>query len=835
MQSLTQRAVVYGLCLLLGLLAVLPNVLPERFSHSLPDWYSQQTLSLGLDLRGGSQLLLALDGDTLLKQEHQRLADEAGRLLRAQHISYGQVDVSSEGFSLPLRDAGRAREAAGVIRPLLQQEGLQAAFESSVDQHWLRIAATTAHRKALLDDAVERSLEVVRRRLDESGLVEPGITRQGQDSILVQMPGVENPAQIRALLGTTAQLNFHWVADGRSNGARIQRPLADGTQNLYLERDVAMAGEHVRDAQLGFNTESGQPVVNFRLDSAGTRIFGELTQANVGRALAIVLDNRVITAPVIRSVIAGGQGEISGSFTSKEASDVALLLRSGALPAPLDVVEERTIGPDLGSDAISMGLTTGLLGAVLVVAFMLLAYGRWGLLASVTLSLNVMLIFAVLTVLGATLTLPGIAGLILTIGMAVDANILINERIREETRNGRSPQLALKLGFDRAYRTIVDANVTTLIAVGLLFLFGTGPVRGFAVTIGIGLLTSMFTAVAVTRLLLELGQRRRARPLAELPLQRWLHAVTRKPLNIMRGRVLGLGLSVFLSVASVVMLVQPGLNYGIDFRGGTLLETHLPAVPTDQLRALLEEQGFSRVSLQELGNDGEFLLRLPLAGEGGHALAEAVKSSLQAQWPEAEFPRLEMVGAKVSGEFADVTILAVLLAVGGMLGYLWLRFESHFALAATLTVLLDVTKTIGFFVLTGLEFNLTAVAALLALIGYSVNDKVVVFDRVRETLRAKPDMAWPQVLNDSITATLSRTVFTSLTTALALVPMAIAGGAAVASFAQPMLFGVVVGTLSSIFVASSILYYLGRRRQRQGLAQLRPTEEEIQQQLKRIP
>lgn len=835
MQSLTKRAVVYGLCLVLGLLAVLPNVLPERIAQQLPDWYSQQTLSLGLDLRGGSQLLLALDETTLLQQEHQRLADEAARLLREQRIGHGPISVSDRQFSVPLRDSQRAQEAVQLLQPVLEQGTLSRAFSISAEGSRVLVAATDSHRKALLDDAVERSLEVVRRRLDESGLVEPSITRQGRDSILVQMPGVEDPAQIRALLGTTAQLNFHWVADSRSNAARIQRPLADGSQTLWLEREVAMAGEHVRDAQLGFNVESGQPVVNFRLDSAGTRIFGDLTQANVGRALAIVLDNRVITAPVIRSVIAGGQGEISGAFTSKEASEVALLLRSGALPAPLDVVEERTIGPDLGSDAISMGLTTGLLGAALVLAFMLLAYGRWGLLASVTLSLNLMLIFAVLTVLGATLTLPGIAGLILTIGMAVDANILINERIREESRNGRSPQLALKLGFDRAYRTIVDANVTTLIAVGLLFLFGTGPVRGFAVTIGIGLLTSMFTAIAVTRLLLELGQRRRPQALAELPLQRWLQRLTQKPLNIMRGRVLGLGLSVLLSLASLVLLVQPGLNYGIDFRGGTLLETHLPQVPTDQLRDVLEQQGFSQISLQELGGDGEYLLRLPLAAEGGHALADAVKSSLQAQWPEAEFPRLEMVGAKVSGQFADVTILAVLLAVTGMLGYLWLRFESHFALAATLTVLLDVTKTIGFFVLTGLDFNLTAVAALLALIGYSVNDKVVVFDRVRETLRAQPGMDWPQVLNDSITATLSRTVFTSVTTALALLPMAIAGGAAVASFAQPMLFGVVVGTLSSIFVASSILYYLGQRRQRMGLAQLRPTDEEIQQQLQRIP
>ena len=449
-------------------------------------------------------------------------------LLREQRIGHGPISVRRPSVQCAAARSQRAQEAVQLLQPVLEQGTLSRAFSISAEGSRVLVAATDSHRKALLDDAVERSLEVVRRRLDESGLVEPSITRQGRDSILVQMPGVEDPAQIRALLGTTAQLNFHWVADSRSNAARIQRPLADGSQTLWLEREVAMAGEHVRDAQLGFNVESGQPVVNFRLDSAGTRIFGDLTQANVGRALAIVLDNRVITAPVIRSVIAGGQGEISGAFTSKEASEVALLLRSGALPAPLDVVEERTIGPDLGSDAISMGLTTGLLGAALVLAFMLLAYGRWGLLASVTLSLNLMLIFAVLTVLGATLTLPGIAGLILTIGMAVDANILINERIREESRNGRSPQLALKLGFDRAYRTIVDANVTTLIAVGAVIFIryraGAGLCRHHR---------HRFAHLHVYRhcgnpLIAGTGTAPPVQALAELPLQRWLQRLTQR-------------------------------------------------------------------------------------------------------------------------------------------------------------------------------------------------------------------------------------------------------------------------------------------------------------------
>src|SRR5690554_6023092 len=609
-----------------------------------------------------------------------------------------------------------------------------------------------------------------------------------------------------------------------------------GQKRQYrLEKRVAMAGERIRDAHMAFNPDTGEPVVNFKLDKTGARQFAEMTRNNIGRPLAIVLDDKVITAPVIRSEI-GGSGDISGDFTPREASELALLLRAGALPAPLEVLEERTVGPDLGSDAIAMGLTTGLLGAALVIAFMIGLYGRWGLIACVGLTVNIGLVFGILSLLGATLTLPGIAGIILTIGMAVDANILINERIREESRAGRPAWMAVQEGFGKAYRTILDSNFTTLIAVSLLFMFGSGPVRGFAVTIGIGLVTSMFTAIAVTRLIMEWRIRGRKREPLVISGIAWLDRLSGRGVNFMRGRVLGLLVSAVLCVASIALFFQPGLKYGVDFTGGTVVEVQAQGVSVEQLRTTLQAGDLVDAAIQGVGSDGRFLIRLP--AEQGAATAtqvDTLKAAVTSVEPAAEFPKVDMVGPKVSGGFSDATILAVLLAGTGMLGYLWFRFESHFALAATFTIALDLAKTIGFFVLAGVEFNLTAVAALLALIGYSVNDKVVVFDRIRENIRKTPERPMLELLNESISSTLARTVFTSVTTFLALLPMGIAGGAAVASFALPMLFGVVIGTSSSIFIASPILYYLGQRRVSKGLPQLRPTAEEIRKELELIP
>ncbi|HWK55178.1 MAG TPA: protein translocase subunit SecD, partial [Hyphomicrobiales bacterium] len=650
---------------------------------------------------------------------------------------------------------------------------------------------------------------------------------QGRDRIEVQLPGVDEPQRIRELLGTTAKMDFYWVAPAGSANAMIV-PGTGAGESYPLEREVAMEGRHVRDARMAFDPRTTEPKVNFRLDDSGARQFGEMTRANIGRRLAVVLDGQVITAPAIRNAITGGSGEISGNFSTREAADLAVLLRAGALPAELMVLEERTVGPNLGSDSIRMGVLSGLVGAALVLGCMMLVYGEWGLIAWLGLCVNVGMVLGLLSILRATLTLPGIAGIILGIGMAVDANILINERMREETLAGKPARQALALGFDKAWAAILDSNITTLIAISLLMVIGSGPVRGFAITMGVGLLTSLVTALGITRLVMEWRIRHHGRTplrIGGLKAVQRLSAALRPGghvVDFMRAGTAGLVLSALLSLGSVALLLAPGMHYGIDFGGGALLEINTPTATIETLRAAIAQGPLQDVSIQEFGAAHEFQLRMPLPDqeEQSAALIDALKTTVQQADPAAEFLRAEVVGPRVSGDFIELSVLAVLAAGGGMLLYLWFRFENHFALAAILTIALDLTKTLGFFVLSGVEFNLTAVAALLALIGYSVNDKVIVFDRVRENLRATPDEPLAEILNRSISSTLTRTLLTSGTTFLALVPMAIFGGAAVASFAQPLLFGIVVGTSSSIFIASPILLRLGLRRERQGLAQL---------------
>ena len=840
MRSLFARAMLYGLLVLAGLFSALPNVLPDPLLQRLPHWYATNTVTLGLDLNGGSHLLLEVDSRVLLTAKNEALADQLSATLREARIFHKEPQANTKGFRLQI-DPADIDHIRNVLQTIINQDsgpGRHYTIASQGDV--LLVTATEEYTKQTIHDAVERSLEVVRRRLDETGLVDPTITRQGDDGVLVQLPGVNDPSDIRQLLGTTAKMTFHLVADGSSSRKSRVITLPGVTRGeLYpLEASVALEGRNIRDAQLAFHPDTREPVVNFMLDREGARRFAEITEHNIGHPFAIVLDGKVITAPVIRGVISNGSGEISGSFTSKEANDLALLLRAGALPAPLKVIEERTVGPDLGSDSIAMGIQTGLLGALLVFIFMVGIYGRWGLIACTGLAINIGLMFGVLSLLGATLTLPGIAGFILSIGMAVDANILINERIREETHLGKSAYAALHAGFNRAFATILDSNVTSLIAISLLFVFGSSSVRGFATTMALGLVISMFTAIAVTRVIMEWRVRRSySRPL-QIGGMKALDQLSSQPINFMRSRFVGLAASAVLSLASIMLFVTPGLDYGIDFEGGSLIEVRAPGTTVEQLRHSLQQQDLANAAIQEFGDKDQYLVRIPGQGEdqvaSGTPVAE-LKSAILSISPKATFPRVEMVGPKVSGNFSDDTILAILLAGVGMLGYLWLRFESHFALGATLTLALDITKTIGFFALSGVEFNLTAVAALLALIGYSVNDKVVVFDRMRENLRLHPETSLAEVLNQSITSTLTRTLYTSVTTFLAILPMALAGGNAVASFALPMLFGIIVGTSSSIFIAAPIVLLLGERRAGKGLPQLRPDAAQLKKMLDEIP
>lgn len=839
MKRFSLRAFAYVLVVLLGLLSAAPNILPANLASKLPDWYTHNVLALGLDLQGGSHLLLQADTDEL----YQRHFDDAYKnwlsALRKAHIRY-RTDTSYHGAANTARISIVQPEQADKARFLASQisqnsQGI-AALDVNTSDDQLTASLSATYQQALLKDAIDRSLEVVRKRLNETGLTEPSITRQGDDAVLVQMPGVSDPSHIKNLLGTTAKMSFHWQAKADQLSHTFM--LKDNHGNaMRLEQQIALEGEHIVDAQASYSQQTGQPIVTFRLDNSGAAQFADMTRDNIGRALAVVLDGKIVTAPVIQSVIPGGRGEITGQFTPTETRDTALMLRTGALPVPLSVIEERTVGPDQGSDAIKMGITTGIAGALLVLGFMATLYGRWGLIACVGLSINIGLVFGLLSLFGATLTLPGIAGIILTIGMAVDANILINERIREESLKGRPAGGALKAGFDKAYATILDSNLTTLIAVSLLFMFGSGPIKGFAVTIAIGLLTSMFTAVAVTRMMMQWAIAGKERQALTFGAQKFATWWQNRQFNFMGARLRALVISVVLTLSSIGLFCYPGLHYGVDFTGGTMIEVNSPGVDASAMRTALGNTGHSDVNIQQYGDGNHFLLRAAEGQQGANAMQnlESLKQALRAANPDVEFLKVDAVGPKVSGDFADLSTLALLIAGAGMLVYLWFRFERHFALAAILTIILDLTKTIGFFALTGIEFNLTAVAALLALIGYSVNDKVVVFDRIRELFRLNPEADVTLTINQAINATLTRTLFTSLTTLLALLPMGIAGGDAVASFALPMIFAVIAGTSSTLFIAANILGYLADRRERQGIAQLRPTSQEIKASLADIP
>src|SRR5690606_28235123 len=407
--------------------------------------------------------------------------------------------------------------AAATVPTALGAAVPELALDASGDA--ISMAFTEQGFAARVEAATAQSLEVVRRRVDEVGVAEPTVLRAGDDRIVVQLPGLQDPTRLRQLLGSTAQLNFHMVVDGgvERPGTRVL-PSEDGA-TFTVENRIAVSGERLVDAHAAFDPRTGEPIISFRFDSAGAKRFGDITSANVGKPFAIVLDGKVLSAPVIREPILAGTGQISGNFTVAESATLSALLRSGALPAPLTVIDQRAVGADLGQDAIRMGVTTGIVGFALVAVLMVVLYRGYGLVANLALGLNVALTLAALSLLGATLTLPGIAGIILGLGVAVDANILINERIKEETRKGASAFTALQTGFKRAYSTIVDSNVTTLLATALLFQFGTGPIRGFAVTMMLGVALSMFTAVAVVRVVMtEIVRRRRPRTLEMKPL-----------------------------------------------------------------------------------------------------------------------------------------------------------------------------------------------------------------------------------------------------------------------------------------------------------------------------
>lgn len=505
----------------LGFLFALPNALKPEDRGWLPGMFSN-TVNLGLDLQGGAHLLFEVQIQDVYDQRMKNLSGELRDAFRKARIGYtGGIRVVGDKVPVNIRDEAQVDEALRIARDLAQPVGQTAiGFGGSpdidvkrADGTRIEVRLTEEARDYLKKDTVAKSIEVVRRRIDELGTREPVIQRQGDDRIIVEVPGESDPARIKELVSKTARLTFHAedlsvsvdeAVNGRVPPNAILLPMTEPRHPsgmILLEDRAILSGEQITNASSGTD-QNGAPAVNFTLNAAGARIFGDWSSDNIGRVFAIVLDDKVISAPYIRSAILGGSGQISGGFASlQEAEDLAVLLRAGALPADLHSVEERSVGPDLGADSVAAGEIASVIGVSAVVIFMIASYGLFGSFAVVALFVNLTLVIGLLSMLGATLTLPGIAGIALTLGMAVDANVLIFERMREEVRSGKSPLNAMETGYQKAMSTIFDANITTFIAAAVLFVIGSGPVKGFAVTLGIGIVTSVFTAVSVTRLM----------------------------------------------------------------------------------------------------------------------------------------------------------------------------------------------------------------------------------------------------------------------------------------------------------------------------------------------
>jgi preprotein translocase subunit SecD len=508
------KAAAILLTALVACLFAVPNFFSEATIRHWPSW-AQRHIVLGLDLQGGSHLLLEVDAAAVRKERLQGLADDVLRTLRQARIPFTGRTIHGNSVDVRITRDGDVETAMGKLRELSQPLAgiLGASGQRSVgiseSGGLITLTPSDAALNERIRQAVDQSIQIIERRVNELGLVEPTIQREGISRILVQVPGLQDPSRLKEILGKTAKLDFRMVdLSMTAEQAIATRPppdseILDGEkgQKYLIEKRVLVSGADLTDAQPGFDQRTSEPVVNFRFNSVGARKFAEATQQNVGKPFAIVLDNKVVSAPVIREPILGGSGQISGSFTVEQANDLAILLRAGALPAPLTIIEERTVGPGLGQDSINAGEHAAYAGAALVVIFMLVTYGLFGLFANIAVAVNVAMIFGILSMLGATLTLPGIAGIVLTVGIAVDSNVLIYERIREEVRHGRTAINAIDAGFSRALATILDSNITTFIAAAVLFYIGTGPVRGFAVTLGIGILTSLFTAFTLTRLI----------------------------------------------------------------------------------------------------------------------------------------------------------------------------------------------------------------------------------------------------------------------------------------------------------------------------------------------
>jgi len=676
------------------------------------------------------------------------------------------------------------------------------------------------------EDAVLRSMEVLRNRIDGLGVAETLIQRQGENQILLQLPGVTDRDKALDMIGRVARLEFHLVdADETKlkdaltghlpDGEELMLMKKEGGMPILINKDVAMSGEGIKDARVDFDHTGMQPKISMTFNEKGSKEFGDLTTAHVGERLAIVLDNEVLSAPNIREPILTGDAEITGDFKFEEASLLALALRTGALPVPMTIEEERTIGPLLGKDSIEAGIRATILGGIAIVFFMCVYYLFGGFIASVALAINLLMILGSMGLLNilmpgsqVTLTLPGIAGIILTLGMAVDANVLINERIREEIDNGRPLSASVSTGYARAWSAILDSHVTSLIAAFFLFQFGSGPIKGFAITLSTGLIASLFTSIYITRTFFNWLISDRI--IKSLPM---MHLFSKPNFNFLNKKYICFALSGSIIIAGAIDFMHKKESaFGIDFAGGQIQEFKFEhPITADNLRVMLKQGKVENAVIQTFPNAPENVIIRTL--EDTHAKVAAIFKN---KMPDNAFQvlRIEKVGPVVGQALRTKAVLAIVLALGGMLIYIGIRFKHFsFGAAAVVAIFHDVLITLSLILLSGRQIDLLVVTAILTITGYSINDAIIIYDRVRENVPKMRNKTLPEVINESINQTLGRTVLTTFMTTLSALSLYFFGGEVLNTFAFVLIRGFLFGTYSTVWVVSPLfLWWQGNKK-----------------------
>lgn len=659
-------------------------------------------------------------------------------------------------------------------------------------------------------DALERALEIIRSRIDQFGVAEPLIQRQGADQIIIQLPGVTDRARAKELIGRTALLEFKLVNDDtkaleEAASGKIPDDFEyvkdEDNRPILLSKTASLTGEAIKDAGIGMD-QYGLPSVKLEFNEKGIDAFSKITSEHIGERLAIVLDGKIHSAPVIRSKIDSGQAEITrgAGFGPEEANDLRIVLRSGALPAPMVIEEERTIGPLLGADSVRSGVKASIIGSAMVFGFMCVYYLFSGLIASIALIFNFLIVLGYMGYFNATLTLPGIAGIVLTLGMAVDANVLINERIREELKLGKSIYTAITSGYAKAFSAIFDSNLTTLIAAFFLFQFGTGPIRGFALTLTVGLLASMFTAIFVTRTIFELLLLN-----PNFKHLKMLRLIGETRLDFIGKRKLFYAASAILIIIGLTAFLKKGKDaYGIDFSGGQIQEYQFqdPVTP-EAMRGILKEAGIMDSSIQQFKEDPRIMI-IRTQADAQDVLAQKLKEALKDN--PFSLLRVEKVGPVAGAELRKKAVLALTLSLAGILLYVAFRFKHfNFGIAGVIALFHDILVTVSFLALTGRQIDLLIVTALLTIAGYSINDTIVIYDRVRENMRIQRKMTLAQIINLSVNQTLSRTILTSGVTLMVVIALFFWGGEVLHNFAFSLIVGFISGVYSTVYIASPLV------------------------------